>query len=840
VTAARNRAAQHGKPARAAGEEAAGRRHPAPEPAGAAGAAAGDAGAAAAIAGAAGTERQRPASLAIRSLERRRWSGDLLSPVTAGLVVHGSGGIGKSVLAGQIAARAARAEPERVIAVLSGEVSADRVLAALAGALRRHPLAPAWSGIRAEAVEAADQIGLPWDHRFGLLREHLLGQVPALIVLDDFDDNLAADDHGWAVGDPALAGLLASWVREPSLARLLITCRHPFSLPEGPGQALAFRRLGPLSRSGAAGMAGALPALHLLGEEQLDRTWRLVGGHPRAMEYLDVLLGAGHARLTDLTRLLAAEIQARTGRPVAAAGPDAPTGLPPEAAATIALVAGEVLLGELCRHLSAGALSLLTGVSVYRAPIGCHPLLLPPGQHDGPAELAGLIAECEATGLMTAAPGSEPAQPMTAARGPGPAGPVTAAPGSEPARPKTAPRGSELPELFVHRWTACELHRWLTAQQRGGEVADAHRRAVAYWRRRVTLSPQDGHALAEAGHHLLQSGDGIRGVRSPAGPAASARVPRRALGLGALVTSLAIAVAAASAAVLAPGAGPAAKPTASQAAAAVASYSAALRRRAAAWAAQQVSRDAIVACDPAMCSALQANGMPTPDLLVLRPAAPDPLGSDVVIATAVVRSQFGGHLASVYAPAVLASFGSGGTRIDVRAVAPDGSAAYRAALAADLAARRRAATQLLHNPQLAATPAAQRDLLAGRVDARLLITVAAVAAEWPVRVIAFGDAGPGASPGVPLRAAEVQTALPEVLRRILGFLRAQRPPFLVARAGIARSGGRPVLTIEFAAPSPVGLLQTQPAGGRAPAPWHRYAHMTGRGAGHPRTGMENQ
>jgi hypothetical protein len=116
-----------------------------------------------------------------------------------------------------------------------------------------------------------------------------------------------------------------------------------------------------------------------------------------------------------------------------------------------------------------------------------------------------------------------------------------------------------------------------------------------------------------------------------------------------------------------------------------------------------------------------------------------------------------------------------------------------------------------------------------------------MAAEWPVRVVAFGDAGPGAGPGVPLRAAEVQTALPGVLRRMLGFLRAQRPPFLPARAGIARSGGRPVLTIEFAAPSPVGLLQTQPAGGRTvPAPWHRYARTAGPGAGHPRKGMENQ
>ena len=45
---------------------------------------------------------------------------------------------------------------------------------------------------------------------------------------------------------------------------------------------------------------------------------------------------------------------------------------------------------------------------------------------------------------------------------------------------------------------------------------------------------------------------------------------------------------------------------------------------------------------------------------------------------------------------------------------------------------------------------------------------------------------------------------------MLGFVRAQRPPYLPARAGIVRdSRGLPVLSVEFAAPSPVGLLQTQ-------------------------------
>lgn len=49
-----------------------------------------------------------------------------------------------------------------------------------------------------------------------------------------------------------------------------------------------------------------------------------------------------------------------------------------------------------------------------------------------------------------------------------------------------------------------------------------------------------------------------------------------------------------------------------------------------------------------------------------------------------VRSEFGPRLASVYAPIVLASFGSGPNMVAVLATAPDGAAAYRSAAGGDL------------------------------------------------------------------------------------------------------------------------------------------------------------
>jgi hypothetical protein len=136
-----------------------------------------------------------------------------------------------------------------------------------------------------------------------------------------------------------------------------------------------------------------------------------------------------------------------------------------------------------------------------------------------------------------------------------------------------------------------------------------------------------------------------------------------------------------------------------------------------------------------MCAALQASGIPAGRLLVLGTAAADPLGSDVVVATVALRTQFGARLESVYAPVVIASFGSGPGRIDVRAVAPDGAAAYRAALAADRRARIVAGSQLLRNRRIWAAADIRAALSAGGVDPRLLAMFAALAAEQPLRIL---------------------------------------------------------------------------------------------------------
>ncbi|HEX6523672.1 MAG TPA: hypothetical protein VF070_27285 [Streptosporangiaceae bacterium] len=231
---------------------------------------------------------------------------------------------------------------------------------------------------------------------------------------------------------------------------------------------------------------------------------------------------------------------------------------------------------------------------------------------------------------------------------------------------------------------------------------------------------------------------------------------------------------------------------------------AATRDQAAAWIAAQVTANAIVACDPAMCVALRAGGIPGGRLVMLGTAATDPLGSDLIVATPALRAEFGTRLTSVYAPTVIASFGAGAGRIDIRSIAPDGAAAYQAALRADQRARTAAGRQLLRNPRISVSADALASLSGGDVDPRLLITLAALAARQPVRIIAFGDPSPAADPGVPLRSAQIVPTRggASSLRSMQSFLDVQRPPFLPGRSSLIRT----VLTVQYGAPSPLGLL----------------------------------
>jgi tetratricopeptide (TPR) repeat protein len=250
-----------------------------------------------------------------------------------------------------------------------------------------------------------------------------------------------------------------------------------------------------------------------------------------------------------------------------------------------------------------------------------------------------------------------------------------------------------------------------------------------------------------------------------------------------------------------------------------AALAAAVRSQAAQWANDQLSSGAVISCDPAMCAALRAHHYPEAQLVLLDPSSPDPLGSDAVMATAAVRNQFGRRLTTVYAPVVEAVIGAGKARIQIRAIAPDGSGAFARELRADLQQRRTFGAALLHNQAVSAPAPVRHQLAAGLVDARLLDTLALLADTHPLHIVDFVGAGPGASPGVPSRAADIsgagQVGEPALspkandgfLRSVLAFLQAQRPPYLALKMHLTRRNGQPdTVRLEFGAPSPLGLL----------------------------------
>jgi hypothetical protein len=243
-----------------------------------------------------------------------------------------------------------------------------------------------------------------------------------------------------------------------------------------------------------------------------------------------------------------------------------------------------------------------------------------------------------------------------------------------------------------------------------------------------------------------------------------------------------------------------------------------VRDQAAAWVAGQIGRTTIVSADPAMCLVLESHGVPARNLYELGPEATNPLHSTVIVATPAVRAQFGTLLSSVYAPAVLASFGSGRQRVDIRGIAPRGVAAYRSMLAADLAARKSTAAELLRSNRINVSSTARKQFSAGQVDSRLEITVAAMAAKRPIYIVAFNSFAPGADADMPLRFADMtqgssgrlvgnRSATLAFLRSMTAFLRTQPARYQPLRVQTVRlADGQTVLRIGFAAPSPLGLF----------------------------------
>ena len=236
----------------------------------------------------------------------------------------------------------------------------------------------------------------------------------------------------------------------------------------------------------------------------------------------------------------------------------------------------------------------------------------------------------------------------------------------------------------------------------------------------------------------------------------------------------------------------------------------AARKAAVTWILDQVSRAAVVSCDPQLCGELVSAGFPSANVLSLGPGSNDPLGSALVVATGPIRAHFGNRLASVYAPAVIASFGSRTAKIDIRLVYPGGAVTYDADERTALPYRKTAGAQLLGNADIKASAAARAQLLSGDVDPRLLQLLAIMAGRHPVHIVDFTGESPGGGPASLLRSvdlATVNSAAHLTRSAYLGwmqtFIEAQRAQYHPSVRQVTPNTGQTVLRIGFGAPSPL-------------------------------------
>jgi hypothetical protein len=184
------------------------------------------------------------------------------------------------------------------------------------------------------------------------------------------------------------------------------------------------------------------------------------------------------------------------------------------------------------------------------------------------------------------------------------------------------------------------------------------------------------------------------------------------------------------------------------------------------------------------------------------PAAPATWTSyDLVLSTESLRtSATTGSQAdeAVRHSVVVATFGRGDTKVEIRRIDAEGARDPSAGTSHDTTAAARQGAALSRNPSIDFAPAAQQLLTDGKVDVRVMTTLVALAVDHPLQVTAFpadpAETAAEATPP-PRRIAELQVASSTDAEAIAGLLRAQQAPYRPAHIDI-RPDGHMTVTYE--------------------------------------------
>jgi tetratricopeptide (TPR) repeat protein len=454
------------------------------------------------------------------------------------VIVYGIGGMGKTSLAQRLADVVGedtdavlfirgRTTPTEILKMLGEELRVLRVQRRLE---RGH-----------ELDFAADELTDPrqgWTAQLALVEHTVLPEVSTLIVLDEAEQNIAdtsREPQGSApsaLADPELASFIVRWTALGPRARLLVTSRQALELPEAGGR-LAEHHLGPLPRGETDKLMWRLEGLGALERSERDRAYADVGGHPRALQYVDSLLRGPRSGFSDVAGRMEAALRDRGITEPAAWLAGRAGDLDQALAETVTLIVDDVLVDRLLARLHSNPLArrLFVAASVFRTPVDENGLNWAVAESVGPPPDPARAARIRAVYRRLAeAQRERTAFLVTSLRlAPGELAQLNRdraearRPADRPGLPHaidTLVRMSLLtladadladPHYVVHRWTASGLWYLIRAGRAGlvdaAELTEAHRRAAAYYQWRAGVYPDAVADLLEARYHAGAAGD---------------------------------------------------------------------------------------------------------------------------------------------------------------------------------------------------------------------------------------------------------------------------------------------------------------------------------------------
>ena len=287
-----------------------------------------------------------------RRSEMRRMVRVLTTERRAGCQVLGTGGVGKSSVAGRVMQR--MVDRGWRIAAVSGAWNLGRISEAISIAL--------WDDPKTALAKLAESLANPQapdNVRLGRVRE-ILAQHEVLLVLDNFEDVLTP--AGKAFRDPGTAEIFGLLLRSAHCGKLLITSRYP--VPEA-ADYLVRVDLGPLSKAETRKLMLRHAGLKGQSGDAVKLIERAIGGHPRTLEYLDALLRRGDARI-DTVRERLRKYAAQAGVSL-----DGDSEFGERVQDAIRVAAADAMVDELVRVVGQvpGDLEVLWQASVYPFPV---------------------------------------------------------------------------------------------------------------------------------------------------------------------------------------------------------------------------------------------------------------------------------------------------------------------------------------------------------------------------------------------------------------------------------------------------------------------------------------